>query len=221
MKIEWLGLSSYKLTESTGLSIVMDPYKSEKSGLDFPKTTADAVTISHRQYDSSAVLNGSKGKLVIETPGFHELDGVKLSGFLSYRDSNKGKERGRNIVYKVRMDGVEICHLGDIGEELSPMLAELIGMTNILFIPIGTGNTLDPQTAKEYVDMLMPDIVIPMQSTQRGWHRSDIGSMMDEFIDMFDESDVEHVGGNTVEFDRADFDGEKTRVLIFKHRAHS
>ncbi|MDR0751024.1 MAG: MBL fold metallo-hydrolase [Christensenellaceae bacterium] len=215
MKIEWLGFSSYRLIESTGLSIITDPYKLEKTGVEFPQVTADAVTISHKQFDASVVKNGVNGKLIIETPGFHELDGVRLSGFLSYRDSDKGKERGRNIVYKVRMDGVEICHLGDIGEDLSPMLAELIGMTNILFIPLGAGNTLDPKTAKEYVDMLMPDVVIPMQSTNRGGHRFDNNSM-GEFIDMFDESDVEYLGSNVVEYDRADFDGDKTKVLIFK-----
>ncbi|MDR2267710.1 MAG: MBL fold metallo-hydrolase [Christensenellaceae bacterium] len=215
MKIEWLGLGAFKLTESTGISIVTDPYDSSKTDIRFPQTVADVVTISHKGHDSSLVQTGEKGKLIIETPGFHELDGVRLNGFLSYRDSEKGKIRGRNIVYKIRMDGVEICHLGDIGEDLSPMLAELIGMVNILFIPINPGKALDVSQAKEYVDMLMPDVVVPMKCEHRNWHRGD-NNDFDEFIDLFNPSDVEYLGSEIVEYDRADFSGEKTKVVIFK-----
>jgi|GEM_PF-5964115 len=33
MKVEWLGHSSFKLTESTGISIVTDPYNGPKVGI--------------------------------------------------------------------------------------------------------------------------------------------------------------------------------------------
>ncbi|MBR6751385.1 MAG: MBL fold metallo-hydrolase, partial [Clostridia bacterium] len=36
MKIEWLGHSSFKLTESTGVSVVTDPYDQDKVGIKFP-----------------------------------------------------------------------------------------------------------------------------------------------------------------------------------------
>jgi L-ascorbate metabolism protein UlaG (beta-lactamase superfamily) len=45
MKIQWLGHSSFKLEESTGTTIITDPYNN--IGFDMPKVVADAVTLSH------------------------------------------------------------------------------------------------------------------------------------------------------------------------------
>ena len=54
MKIRYLGHSSFQLIESTGTTIVTDPY-SDKLGCSMPEVTADAVTVSHHHYDHDAV----------------------------------------------------------------------------------------------------------------------------------------------------------------------
>ena len=112
------------------------------------------------------------------------------------------------------MDGVEICHLGDIGEELSPLLAELIGSINILLIPVGGVYTINAAQAKEYVDLLMPDVVIPMHYMCEGYVTE--FDELDEFLDLFPRRDIEYADTTELEFDRADFDGEKTRVIVPK-----
>jgi L-ascorbate metabolism protein UlaG (beta-lactamase superfamily) len=110
------------------------------------------------------------------------------------------------------MDGVEICHLGDIGEPLSPMLAELIGSINILLIPVGGKYTIDAELAKEYVDLLMPDVVIPMHYMCEGYHTH--FDDLDNFLDLFPQKDIEYAEGTELEFDRMDFDGERTKVIV-------
>ena len=50
MKIQWLGHSCFKLTESTGTTIVTDPYESYV-GFEMEKVQADIVTISHHHKD--------------------------------------------------------------------------------------------------------------------------------------------------------------------------
>ena len=50
MKIQYLGHSCFKLTESTGTKIITDPYKG--IGYELPENlTADAITVSHHHYD--------------------------------------------------------------------------------------------------------------------------------------------------------------------------
>ena len=39
---------------------------------------------------------------------------------------------------------------------------------------------------------------------------------IDDFLDYFDKDDIVNIEGETVEFDRYDFDGESTKVLVFK-----
>ncbi|MFA5449351.1 MAG: MBL fold metallo-hydrolase [Clostridia bacterium] len=214
MKIEWLGHSSFKLTESTGTSIITDPFN-EKIGIPFPNNiSADIVTISHNHYDHDAADKISGEKTVIDATGAFEIGGVQVHGFMSYHDKQKGALRGKNIIYKIRMDGVEICHLGDIGEELTPMLAELIGVVNILLIPVGGKYTINAREAKEYVDRLMPDVVIPMHYMQEGY-KPDLAEL-DEFLELFDKSEIEFAAETALDFDRTDFDGERTKVIICK-----
>ena len=137
MKIEWLGHSSFRLTESTGTTVVTDPYEEDRVGVKFPDVTSEVVTVSHDHFDHNCVSAVKGVTTVIDSTGFVDLDGVEIYGFKSYHDEKKGALRGKNIVFRYRMDGVEICHLGDIGEPLSPMLAELIGSINVLLIPVG------------------------------------------------------------------------------------
>ncbi len=214
MKIEWLGHSSFKLTESTGISLVTDPFNAEEVGISFPEVEADIVTVSHDHFDHNCTGAVKEYKMLVNTPGDHGVDGVDIFGFKSYHDDKKGLLRGKNVVFRIRMDGVEVCHLGDIGEELSPMLAELIGSINILLIPVGGRYTIDAAEAKEYVDRLMPDVVIPMHYMMDGYRTQ--FDELDEFLDLFPKEDVEYADTAALEFDRTDFDGERTRVIVPK-----
>ncbi|MBO7156567.1 MAG: MBL fold metallo-hydrolase [Clostridia bacterium] len=212
MKIEWLGHASFKLTESTGITIVTDPYEEDKVGVKFPKVSSAVVTVSHDHFDHNCVSAVEDVTTVINSTGSYDLDGVDIYGFKSYHDEKKGALRGKNIVFRFRMDGVEVCHLGDIGEPLSPMLAELIGSINILLIPVGGKYTINAEQAKEYVDLLMPDVVIPMHYMCDGY-KTEVDEL-DDFLDLFSDKDIEYADVTELEFDRMDFDGERTRVIV-------
>ena len=215
MKIQWLGHSCFKLTESTGTTIVTDPYDSYV-GFKMDTVEANVVTVSHKHKDHSAVSNVKGGPTIIDSLGAWEIGGVGITGLLSYHDNDKGAKRGENNVYLYRMDGIDICHMGDIGQEMNPNLGESIGSVNILMIPVGGNYTIDAEQAKEYVDFLMPDIVIPMHYKTEN-SELDIDSV-DSFLDLFDEEQIVYVEGETIELDREKFDGESTKVYVFSDK---
>ena len=70
MKIKWLGHSSFLLEESTGTSIVTDPYDGEYVGIPYPKVRADIVTISHGHKDHNAACAVEGNPRVIDSVGF-------------------------------------------------------------------------------------------------------------------------------------------------------
>ncbi len=211
MKITWLGHSSFMLEESTGTTIVTDPYHSYV-GYDMPKVDADIVTVSHAHKDHSYISNVEGNPTVLNRVGAYEIGGVHIMASRSYHDNQKGAERGSNIIFKYRMDGVDVCHMGDIGEDCNPVLVESIMPINVLLIPIGGNYTIDATMAKEYVDRIMPDVVIPMHYKTKDCE-FDIDKL-NEFVNLFDDENVVYLGGATVEFDRADFDGEETKVIV-------
>lgn len=213
MKVQWLGHSSFKLEESTGTEVVTDPYHSYV-GYSMPIVSADAVTVSHQHKDHN-FLSAIKGEPeIINTLGAFEVKGIHIHSTRSYHDNVKGAKRGENLVFHFRIDGVEVCHMGDIGEDCSPALVETIVPANILLIPIGGQYTIDAEQAKEYVDKIMPDVVIPMHYKIKSCE-IDLDKL-DEFLDLFDTEDIIYVDGDTIEFDRNDFDGESTKVVVLK-----
>jgi len=212
MKIRYLGHSCFVLTESTGTSIVTDPYGD--IGFDLPETTADAVTVSHSHYDHNNVSAVKGTPVVIDREGQYEIGGVHITAIKSYHDNENGNKRGDNLIIKFRMDGIEVCHLGDLGEECSSSLIEALLPVHVLLIPVGGTYTIDAKEAKEYVDRIMPSIVIPMHYKTKGLDM-DIDKA-DEFTDLFEEEEIEETEKNEIELFRDDITEDETKIILME-----
>ncbi len=212
MKIQYLGHSSFKLTESTGTSVVTDPYAPEV-GYTMPRVTADAVTISHHHFDHDYIKAVGGAPRIIDKEDSYDLPGVEINAVKSFHDNVRGKKRGENVIFKFRMDGIDICHLGDLGEACSAELLELILPVDVLLIPVGGNYTIDAETAKEYVDRLMPEVVIPMHYRSKDC-KIDI-EKVNGFLDLFDEEQVHETDSDEIELSRSDLTGE-TRVIVLR-----
>ncbi|MDE6667323.1 MAG: MBL fold metallo-hydrolase [Clostridia bacterium] len=213
MIIEYLGHSCFKLTESTGTSIVCDPYSEEIVGYAMPSVDADVVTVSHHHNDHDNIQKVGGTPAIIDRENNCDFDGVEINSIKSFHDASRGKKRGENMIFKFRMDGIDVCHLGDLGEQCSSDLIETLLPVNVLLIPVGGTYTVDAEMAKEYVDRIMPDIVIPMHYRTKDC-KLDIDKV-DEFLKLFDEDVIEEVDGNSIELSRTDL-GEETKIVVLR-----
>jgi L-ascorbate metabolism protein UlaG (beta-lactamase superfamily) len=161
--VQFLGHASFRLRGRDGI-IVCDPY-GRSTGLDIGKPNAHIVTVSHDHPDHNnvaAVRPARERVFVIDGPGDYEVGGVLISGVRTYHDKHKGDERGSNTVYVIHLDDVVFCHLGDLGHELSQSQIEAIGAVDVLFVPVGGGETIGPAEAVSVISQLEPRVVIPM-----------------------------------------------------------
>ena len=213
MKIQWLGHSAFRLEESTGTVVVTDPYDKGIVGYEMPVTEADIVTVSHDHEDHNALSRVSGDYILLNDIGAYEIEGVHIASLRSYHDKKNGAKRGENRVFTFGMDGVDICHMGDIGEECQLSFVEALGSVNVLLLPVGGKYTIDAEEAKEYVDRIMPDIVIPMHYKTKDCEL-DIDKL-DDFLRLFDDEDIVYVEGDTIEFDRR-FDNDSTKVVVLE-----
>ena len=147
MKLTWLGHSSFRLEESTGTAVVTDPYHSNV-GYDMPAVSADIVTVSHNHQDHNNIEGVLGSPAVLNRAGAYEIGGVHILAGRTYHDESKGAERGENLVFRYRMDGVDLCHMGDIGEECNAFLVDTLMPVNVLMIPVGGTYTIDAKQAK-------------------------------------------------------------------------
>ena len=214
MKIRYLGHSCFEFTESTGTTIVTDPYGDV--GFSMPNTRAEAVTVSHSHFDHNNVKAVDGNPVIFDREGQYEIGGVEITAIKSYHDDENGKNRGENLIFKFRMDGVEVCHLGDLGEECSSSLIEALLPIHVLLIPVGGNYKINAQQAKEYVDRIMPSYVIPMHYKTKGL---DIDvEKPDEFIDLFDGEDVEELETSEIELFRDDITEEQTKLILMERQ---
>jgi len=167
MQITYEGHSCFKLKGKQG-TVVMDPF-SEEIGLPLGRMTADIVTISHHHFDHNNLekVKGSEGRgeagpLVIDAAGAYESGGVSVFGVRTWHDAAEGADRGANIVFTVYIDGLNVCHLGDLGQVLTPEQVAEIGEIDVLMMPVGGTFTIGPKEAIEVAKMLNPAFVIPM-----------------------------------------------------------
>ena len=187
MTITYHGHSSFKLKGKRGM-VVTDPYDSYV-GFNLPPITADIVTISHDHPDHNAAskVKGTTRRekpFVIDRPGEYELGGISVFGVSSYHDASKGSERGRNTIFTILLDDLRVCHLGDLGHEITAEIQEDIGEVDILMVPVGGVFSLNSEQATKAIRALEPSIVIPMHYKTPAHDQNLFGEMhtVDQFL---------------------------------------
>ncbi len=122
MTIKFLGHATFLITSEDGVRIITDPYESGGYGgaLRYGPITdeADIVTVSHDHADHNYVA-GVPGNPVVVTEST-EVGGISFQVIDSYHDDAQGAERGPNRIFCFQVDGIRVCHLGDLGHLLSP-----------------------------------------------------------------------------------------------------
>lgn len=181
MEVTYLGHSAF-LLKHKDVKLVCDPFDGEV-GFKLPKVEANIVTISHDHFDHNAAGLISGAPMVIKGPGEYEVKGVTILGFSTFHDDKQGKERGNNTIYSIRMDEINLCHLGDLGHTLSDDQVRRLGEVDVLMVPTGGVFSLDPETAWKVVEQINPYIVIPMHFKTKE-HSANFGkrSPVEDFV---------------------------------------
>jgi L-ascorbate metabolism protein UlaG (beta-lactamase superfamily) len=161
MKIKWLGHSCFLLTSSNGIRILTDPFN-EQVGYPLPREEADIVTTSHDHFDHNniGIIRGNFKH--IKDSGSFECGDIEIKGISTFHDDKGGIQRGKNTVFVYSIDGINVCHLGDLGHCLSEVQVKEIGRIDVLLVPIGGVYTIDSNTAVKVIKSLNPKISIPM-----------------------------------------------------------
>lgn len=161
MKIKWLGHSCFLITDSTGRKILTDPFDGS-IGYKVFEGDVDLVTISHHHFDHD-YTGGLKGNpQIIDKVGLFNKCDIDFEGIPSFHDKYQGAKRGENIIFVFHIDGYTICHLGDLGYELSQTEINKLGNVDVLMIPTGGNFTITAIEASRLALSINSHIVIPM-----------------------------------------------------------
>jgi len=212
MLIRWHGHSCFEIGGDNGVTLVTDPHDGKSIGIRPPAVQAGIVLMSHDHFDHNCerIVQGTDRRSVTKA-GSHNIKGIPILGVQSWHDQEEGKKRGQNIMFKFEVDGLVLCHLGDLGQVLDEEQVRKLGEIDILFIPVGGTFTLDADMAWKVVKMLKPRIVVPMHFRVGGLSLSI--APVDGFLEKAGKDSVVKVG-NEVELAREDLPDEQ-EIWVF------
>ena len=166
MKIKWYGHAAFLITSDQGTKIIIDPYEPGAFGGQLSygkiKDQADIVLTSHDHADHNYTKDLPGAPQIVKGSGSKTVKGISMKGISTYHDPSKGSERGANTIFTLKMDNIQLCHLGDLGHLLSDKELLEIGPVDILLIPVGGFFTIDPKEATQVAEQIKPKILIPM-----------------------------------------------------------
>jgi L-ascorbate metabolism protein UlaG (beta-lactamase superfamily) len=221
--VRWYGQSFFVIESSKGFRVALDPHLIPEFGRPVG-VKPDVVLISHNHTDHSAIeaLDNAKDKNLRVIRGLKGLGlradwnsvdetigGVRIRSVGLYHDDMEGLQAGKVTAFILEMDGWRICHLADVGHQLTPAQLRQIGEVDVLMIPIGGVYTLNGSDAKKVVAQLKPrEYVFPMHYGTRVF---DDLLPATEFLDGQDKAKVAESDDNKVTLNR---DPSRPRPLI-------
>ena len=200
MVITYYGAACFKV--QSGETVLAFNPPSKESEYKSPRFAPDIVLVSsnHKDYNGWENLPGkTEGAkpFVAEGQGEYEVSGIYIKGI-----GSNGRD---NTVYTLALEDISICHLGALSKEMDPSLKEAVGEADILFIPIGGGELLDPQKAAGAAIHLEAKIVIPMNYNE---------SQLKQFIKEFGAGEVTAADKLTIK--KKDLADKKGEVVVLK-----
>ena len=171
MELTWQARFCVRM-RSREATVVTDPFPADV-GPTGRGLTGDIVTYSHTESTPPGALRQMRKVIapsgeevmvpaslerayVLDGPGEFEVKQVLMTGVRTAR----GATDGPNVAFVYELDGVHVCHLGDIGGQLSQDQLGEIGSVEVLLIPVG--GQLSATTAGELVAQIDPKFVVPL-----------------------------------------------------------
>lgn len=167
--------------------------------------------------DDIAIFTLDKGsknphRFLIEGPGEYEISEVSVSGIPARAHLDESGLRA--TMYSLQMQGFSIGILGHIHPDLSDDQLEMLGILDVLIVPVGgSGFTLDATGAANLVKKIEPKIVIPTHYADSGLSFEVPQADVTAFLTEIGASEPERL--DVLKLKESEF-GEKTRVVVLE-----
>jgi L-ascorbate metabolism protein UlaG (beta-lactamase superfamily) len=205
IRITWYGHACFRL-ETPEISLVTDPYTPAHAGLAPVPEPADAVVMSSaldEAHSCAAMVPGSPAVFnALDLVGRRTeiLDGVAVEAVAASEGSDRPDDPKANALYRIELDGVAVCHMGDVGTPLAEeQLAPFRGRVDVLLALAGDGLTIALPDLEVAIGELRPAVVVPMHYATPSL-RYRCGSVQD-FLAAYDADQVVRHDSSTLELD--------------------
>ena len=213
MEIAWYGSSCFRLRDRNTIALA-DPYLPDPKFQNLQIKT-DLITVSRPSRElRNIVPNVRKPAYVIDGPGEYEVGGIFVNAV--WNGQNNGQPDGAlpSLICTFAIDGVAICHLGQLEAPPSKEILEAITPVDVLIIPPGGRDKLSGVQAARIVSATSPKVVIPMEYASGERENGDDG--IDSFLREAGLEAADPVPA--VSYSRTTLPDDKTETVILESR---
>ena len=199
MQLKWYGHASFKLTDSKGFCVITDPYTPELAGYSNFAEEADLVIASSfndEYHDRVDLIPGNPVKLnaldVVHAGGRKDVAGLEVQAMLTHEkwQHPDKDDPDVNAMYRFNLDGLEIGHMGDVGNPLDAEQEAFLEGLDILLTLAGDVPTIRLPDLLPVLHRIRPRLVVPMHFRTLTYRPRD-GLWIESFLAHFNDEQVD------------------------------
>ncbi len=225
MKVTWYGQASFGIESRSGIRIVTDPYDPEKAGFKPFPDAADIVIKSSSNddfHDNDHLVPKKPGACVIDALEVARRGGSATSHEIGFRaieamehDLHPSGHPDQNAMYRFEVDGIDIGHMGDMGNDFSEDQLAFFSGVHVLLSHAGGFPVISLEELKRIVDRVRPNMVIPMHFRTLCF-KPRMMHFITDFLELFGEDEIDFAFGCSAELESQDLP-EPTRSLVLDY----
>lgn len=224
MQLKWYGQAAFLITSNDGFRIITDPYTPEDLGYPPIPDEADLVITSSDDDQAHCRHDLIPGEHVwlnaldaVRAGGSTMANGIEVKAVEAMEiESHPLHEPGQNAMYRFEVDGLQVAHMGDIGNPLNEQQTAFLNGTDVLLALAGGQLVVDLDELKRVVDATSPKLVIPMHFRTLTYKPRNL-EWIEAFLSRFDDADVDFACDYQVEI-TPDSLPASTRALVMDYQ---
>lgn len=169
MIITYLGKQFFKIQQGDLVMAVNPISKDSKCNVKATRFGSEIAlsTINHPDYNGfETVSHGDTVPFEVKGPGDYEKRGIFIKGIMT--ETTLSEKKYINTIYSLTIENISICFLGCMSNnKVNAEIRGEIGSPDILFVPIGNHDLLDPAEAYKLAVSLEPKVIIPMDYDEK------------------------------------------------------
>ncbi|MEO1443351.1 MAG: MBL fold metallo-hydrolase, partial [Chloroflexota bacterium] len=122
---------------------------------------------------------------------------------------------GQNAMYRFEVDGINVAHMGDIGNPFTQAQIDFLKDADILLTLTGDVPTIRLDDLVPALEEIQPKLIVPMHFRTLTWRPRD-GYWIQSFLGYYNDSDVDFAFGYEVDLTPDDIP-DSTRVLVMDY----
>jgi len=223
MLLKWYGHASFRITANNGTSIITDPYDPQTSGYKPFGEGADIVIMSSdndRFHCNAHLIPGNP--VVINALALAQSGASRSEKGITFRTAkamealnHREHDPDQNAIYRFEVDGIQVGHMGDIGNPFSLEQLEFFQGLDVLLALTGGHPTLELDDLKTVIDTLKPKLVVPMHFRTLTYKPRNT-LWIESFLGYFNDADVDFACACEVALRKEDLP-ERTKVLVLDY----